>query len=124
MSSGAGAGIGALFIFLLIALWIAGFVYWIVALVEVARIPDHQFRAAGNDKTVWVLIVALVGFIGALIWLFAARSKVLEAAGWQPAMPPGWYPDSATGGWRWWDGQQWTNAYQAPPPPPPTDRWP
>src|SRR2546427_3468076 len=23
--------------------------------------------------------------------------------------PPGWYRDSNTGDWRWWDGQHWTN---------------
>lgn len=35
-----------------------------------------------------------------------------------PTPPPGWHPDP--GGapmWRWWDGQQWTNA-TAPYPPP------
>jgi hypothetical protein len=29
--------------------------------------------------------------------------------------PPGWYPDAATGGLRWWDGQQWTEHRQPVP---------
>lgn len=34
-----------------------------------------------------------------------------------PQPPPGWYPDPATGGQRWWDGTTW--ATQSPPPPTP-----
>jgi hypothetical protein len=113
------AGAGVL-LFLVFGLWLAGIVYWIVALVEVARIPDHQYRAAGTEKVVWVLIVALVGVIGALIWLFSTRNRVLAAAGWLPALPAGWYPDATSGGVRWWDGQRWTDAHQPPPPSPPT----
>lgn len=106
-------------IFLLVMTWLALFVGWIVALVEVARIPDHQYRAADTEKIVWVLVVALVGALGALIWLLAARSRVLAAAGQLPAPPPGWYPDATGGGFRWWDGRQWTSAHQPPPPPHP-----
>ncbi len=60
--------------------WIAGFVYWIVAIVEVAQTPGWQFKAVGSDKTAWVLIVVLLGIIGALIWLFAKRSAVKAAS--------------------------------------------
>lgn len=111
------AGVAA-FIVLFVLVWLAAMVGWVVALVEVARIPDHQYRAAGTEKIVWVLIVALVGAIGALIWLFAARTKVLAAEGQLPTTPAGWYPDAATGGWRWWDGRRWTSAQQPPPTPP------
>jgi hypothetical protein len=113
------AGVGALFV-LLVIVWLGTIIGWIAALVEVARIPDHQYRAADTEKIVWVLVVALVGIIGALVWLFAARSRVLAAAGQLTAPPPGWYPDAATGGLRWWDGRQWTNAHQPPPSPPTT----
>ncbi len=87
-------------------LWLAGMVFWVIKLIEVARIPDLQFRAAGSEKVVWVLIVALVGVIGALVWQFVQRGEVLAAAGRVPLAPPGWYPDGA-GGYRWWDGSSW-----------------
>jgi len=109
---------GVLFFLAFFGLWIAGFVYWIVALVEVVRIPDQQFRAAGTDKTVWVLVVVLTQIIGALIWRFAKRNDVLAAAGRIPAPPPGWYPEPGSGALRWWDGTRWTDARHSPPQPP------
>jgi hypothetical protein len=109
-----GVAFGLLF-FVIFAVWLGGIVYWIVALVEVAKIPDHQYRAAGTDKTVWILVVALTGVIGALIWLLAKRSDVRAAAGRLPAAPAGWYPQP-DGGLRWWDGAQWTQfSHLAPP---------
>jgi len=97
-------------------LGIAGFVYWIVALIEVAEIPETQFRVAGTEKLIWVLVVALAGIIGALVWLFAMRQRVLAARGMVPAPPPGWYPE-AFGAQRWWDGSRWTDHRHAAPPP-------
>ena len=105
------AGFGFLFFFGLVAFWIATVVGWILAIVEVARIPDHQYRAAGTEKIVWVLVVVLAGIIGALIWLLAKRRDVLAAAGHLPPPPPGWYPEPGSGQPRWWDGMRWTDAW-------------
>lgn len=98
--------------FLVFGLSIAGFVYWIIAIVEVARIPDPQYRAAGTEKLTWVLVVVLAQIIGALVWYFSKRSDVLAAAGRVPTPPPGWYPDPGGGSLRWWDGYRWTDARQ------------
>lgn len=95
---------------------VAGMVFWIVKIIEVARIPEHQYRAAGTEKLTWLLVVALAQAIGALIWHFARRSDVLAAAGRMPAPPPGWYPEGAGGGLRWWNGSAWTEYRHAPPP--------
>lgn len=94
-------------------LWAGGMALWIVKLVQVARIPDEQYRAAGTDKTTWVIVVVLTSFVGALIWHFGPRRRVLAASALAPLAPPGWYP--VGGGWLWWDGQRWL---PAPPPPP------
>ena len=72
---------GGLFILVFMVVWLVALAGWVVAIVEVARIPEHQFRAAGTEKTVWVLVVVLTQVIGALIWYFAKRSEVLAAAG-------------------------------------------
>lgn len=113
-----GPNAGFMIVFLSVfALAIAGNVYWIVTLVRVCKIPDYQYRAAGTDKTTWVLIVALLGFVGALVWRFAKRDVVLAAAGRIPAPPPGWYPDASTGAFRWWDGIAWSAVHQYPPRP-------
>lgn len=68
---------------------VGGFVFWIFKIVEVARIPEHQYRIAGTDKVTWVLVVALAQAIGALVWHFAKRRQVLDAAGLVYGAPPG-----------------------------------
>jgi Protein of unknown function (DUF2510)/Phospholipase_D-nuclease N-terminal len=109
-------GLG-MFFMLFFALWVGSLVLWIWGIVDVCRLPDHQFRAAGTEKVMWVIVVVLVTGIGTLIWYFAKRADVLAAAGRQPFAAPGWYPEPGTGVLRWWDGVQWTAARQAPPPP-------
>jgi hypothetical protein len=124
--SGTALAILVIVVVLFFALWVFGLVFWIVKLVQVVRIPEHQYRAAGTDKTAWVLVVVLASFIGALIWHFGPRRRVLAAAGFAPPLPPGWYPMG--GSWQWWDGRQWVTTttppsmppqYPPPPPPPP-----
>ena len=112
----------SLFFLIFIAVWLATLVFWIAKIIEVARIPEVQYRAARTDKTMWVIVVVVAQVIGALVWQFAKRGDVLRAAGRFPAPPPGWYPESGTGAMRWWDGERWTeNRHQPPPgaPPPP-----
>ena len=99
-----------------LAIWVAAVVYWIVVIVEVAKIPDLQFRAAGSEKIVWLLIVILLGIIGSLVWRFAKRDDVLRHAGVVPPPPPGWYPEAGSGTLRWWDGVRWTDVRHFPPP--------
>ncbi len=102
-----GGGLLGLFFLVLLAGSIVGLVFWILKLVEVAGIPDYQFRVAGTEKLTWVLVVALAGWIGALIWHLARRPAVLAAAGAIPPAPAGWYHDQTTFSWRFWDGSRW-----------------
>lgn len=102
-------GLTALFIFI-VSVTVTG--YWIVAVVEVVRIPGWQFDAANSSKTAWVLIVIFLGIVGALLWLFLRRSEVLAAASFVPGpdAPADFYP-APGGGLRWWDGTRWTDRY-------------
>ncbi|MGH9111668.1 MAG: DUF2510 domain-containing protein [Acidimicrobiales bacterium] len=115
-----GAGVGfAIVFFLIMGIAVVGTVFWVVALVDCVRAPDWAFRAAGSEKVVWVLVVALAGWIGGLIYWFSVRKQVTAAtasgAGYPspwtvPAgPPPGWYPDPGdASAQRWWDGARWT----------------
>ncbi len=72
--------LGGFFFLFFFGVWIFGFVFWVLKIVEVARIPEQQFRAAQSEKVTWVLIVVLAGLIGALVWQFAKRDAVLGIA--------------------------------------------
>ncbi|MBU1200875.1 MAG: PLDc N-terminal domain-containing protein [Nanoarchaeota archaeon] len=47
------------------------FVFWILMIVDVAK---REFPKQ-DDKTVWILIVALTGVIGAIIYYFVIKRK-------------------------------------------------
>jgi uncharacterized membrane protein YidH (DUF202 family) len=66
------------FTFLVFAIAIAGFVFWIRMLIECAtREPDE-----GNEKIIWILIIVLAGWVGALIYYFVRRPKRMAEVGW------------------------------------------
>lgn len=136
VSSGVfGSGLVLLFVVYLVV--IAGsLVMLIVALVDIIKRPDWQWKLAGQEKVLWILLVILLNVLAipALIYWFVIRKKLMaveQAAasgqlgpghwtygGWEPApagrpypgLPsPGWYSDP--GGQyrlRWWDGVRWS----------------
>jgi hypothetical protein len=83
-----GEGIGAVMAIIVMVVFQGGFmlfmlgsvVVWIVALVDVVK---REFKEP-NDKLIWVLVVCLTQFIGALIYLAVGRQK-----GWLPGERPG-----------------------------------
>jgi TctA family transporter len=58
-----------LFWMLILALAIGGFVFWILMLVDAAQ---RDFKKE-DEKIVWILVIVLAGWIGALVYFFAGR---------------------------------------------------
>jgi hypothetical protein len=61
---------GFILFFLLLA--IAGTAFWIWALVDAIRMPDDAAYKSGT-KLIWVLVIVLTGWIGALIYVIVGR---------------------------------------------------
>lgn len=74
----------AVLLILFVLLAIVGMVLWIWALVDVVRVPDDSMFKAGN-KLIWVLVVVLAGFIGAIVYLIVGK----PAPGARPVTPGG-----------------------------------
>jgi hypothetical protein len=114
-SAGFGLGVTAfaigVFAFSL-ALSVPMTVFWIFTIIEVAKLPEPQFQAVGTTRTTWLVVVALCGSLGALIWWITKRREVMAAGPWTAFPPPGWYPDPTRpgvgGAQRWWDGLRWS----------------
>lgn len=119
-----GLGFGLFFILMMVVVF-GGIGLWIWMLVDAATTPEGWFRT--GNKTTWILVVALASWIGALIYLFAARPtsetreqlRRMKAAGYVPAPPgyPGYPPYGgppapAPG----WGGSPPGGAYGTPPP--------
>jgi hypothetical protein len=74
---------------------IAGLAFWIWALVDSIRVPDDSLYRSGT-KLVWVLVIVLAGWIGAIIYLAVGRPEGgasaaitrWEGAGRQRPAPP------------------------------------
>jgi hypothetical protein len=145
-NTGVGIGIAVFFIAWLV-IGVGSLVMLIVALVDIVKRPDWQWKLAGQEKILWLLLVILVNFLAipSLIYWFNIRKqlKQVEAAaadgrygpghmtygGWEPfpaplpnptIAPAGWYHDaSGEAQFRWWDGTQWTAHTSAGSPPSP-----
>lgn len=56
----------------LILIWAVLVGVWIWALVDCIRVPDDRSYRSGT-KVVWVVVIVLLGFIGAIVYLLAGR---------------------------------------------------
>lgn len=67
-----GAGlIGTFFILLMMGIFFAAFVFWILMLIDCVK---RKFKK-DTEKIVWVLVIIYTGIIGALIYYFIVKNK-------------------------------------------------
>lgn len=69
--------IGLFFMLMFFVVGIGGTVFWIWMLVDCAKNEPRK----GNDRIVWVLVIALTHLLGALIYYFARRPERIREAG-------------------------------------------
>ncbi|KRF25276.1 PLDc N-terminal domain-containing protein [Phycicoccus sp. Soil803] len=50
-----------------------GFVLWLWALVDALRRPDQQWKAAGQNKVLFVVLIVILGWLGALLYAVIPR---------------------------------------------------
>ncbi|MBU1119010.1 PLDc N-terminal domain-containing protein [Patescibacteria group bacterium] len=59
------------FVFLMMLVNIAGMVFWIFMIIDAAK---RKYKTE-NDQLLWILVVVLTGWIGALIYYFMVKRK-------------------------------------------------
>ncbi|MGA3096640.1 MAG: PLD nuclease N-terminal domain-containing protein [Bryobacteraceae bacterium] len=72
-----GLGFPELLVLFMVALFVGGMALWIWMLVDCAT----KEADTGNNKVVWILVIALTHFIGALIYLFVRRPQRIAELG-------------------------------------------
>jgi hypothetical protein len=132
----AGFGIALLIIVYIVVIF-GSLAMTIVAVVDVARRPDWQWKLAGRERVTWLLLIILINFLAvpSLIYWLTRKQLIavqqaaaagaygpgyMTSAGWEPAplyvpqhsgLPvAGWFADpSGHHRFRWWDGIRWTD---------------
>ena len=56
------------------------FVVWIWALQDAGRYTDEEWRSAGENKTIWFLLILVLQFFGTLFYLMSVRPKLQAGA--------------------------------------------
>lgn len=49
---------------------------WIWSLVDALRITDQRWEAAGQNKLMWVVLIAVLGLLGSLLYVVMARPSL------------------------------------------------
>lgn len=66
----------------LIALGLAFFAFWVWMLIDSIR----NENISSNERVVWVLVIVLTHFVGALIYFVVSRTRLPSAR--PPPLPP------------------------------------
>lgn len=56
-----------------IIVWLAVTVWWLIVLVEALRRPEQDWAAAGQSKVLWIVVMIFLGVLGTILYVFIAR---------------------------------------------------
>ena len=70
-------GLTELIVFIVFVITIGGSVFWIWMLIDCATKEDNQ----GNTKIVWIIIILLAHWVGALLYLLVRRRQRIAERG-------------------------------------------
>jgi len=62
------------FLIIMIIFSVASTIFWFLMLIDAIQREEKDYPSS-NDKVVWVLVIALVGFIGALTYYFIVKKN-------------------------------------------------
>ena len=112
---------------------------WVWGLVDAASRPEWVFQRGGSNKVMWIVLIAVLGAIAAIVYLLSVRPRLAAvqesslhlgwagAAAWPSGpgtdpngalftlgatgVPAGWYGDpSGRHHMRYWNGISWTGS--------------
>jgi len=78
IASTSGAAIGGLVILIVL---LAGFGLWVWGIVDAAKRSNEAYVKAGSNKTLWIVLMVLLGDLAVLIYALAIRPKLVAAEG-------------------------------------------
>ena len=65
---------------LVLAVILAFAVLWLWSLVDALRIHDQTWKAAGQSKLVWVVVIIFLGILGSVLYVAIPKRDLKTAA--------------------------------------------
>jgi heme/copper-type cytochrome/quinol oxidase subunit 2 len=54
--------------------------FWIWSIVDAARTPEQVWMAAGQNKILWIVLIAVLGVVLSLVYVLWPRPELRRAA--------------------------------------------
>lgn len=57
------------------------FVWWLLMLIDALKTPGTTWEAAGQSQVLYVVLMAVLGVVGTILYVFIARPQLRRATG-------------------------------------------